>query len=136
MASSAPPKALSAAPGSGAPTHKDGDEFVLSDCSVQQLARMWRMLDDDTDGLLDPQQLRTMIAAIGIPPTRQLVEGIQQCTPEKWRHVGVDIDTVCGRQGCIVSTSAFDICAQPAVCATGCTRRNAPRSSSHAAKCT
>jgi Ca2+-binding EF-hand superfamily protein len=52
------------------------------------------MLDDDTDGLLQPDQLRTMVAAVGIPPTQQLVNGITQCTPEKWRERGVDIDTV------------------------------------------
>ncbi len=70
------------------------DSFVLSDMSVQSLARMWRMLDEDTDGLLQPDQLRTMIAAVGIPPTQQLVAGITQCAPEKWRDKGVDIDTV------------------------------------------
>ena len=70
------------------------DSFVLSDMSVQSLARMWRMLDEDTDGLLQPDQLRTMIAAVGIPPTQQLVSGITQCAPEKWRDRGVDIDTV------------------------------------------
>ena len=64
--------------------------------SVQSLARMWRMLDEDTDGLLQPEQLRTMIAAVGIPPTQQLVSGITQCAPEKWRDKGVDIDTVSG----------------------------------------
>jgi len=72
----------------------EGDSFVLSDMSVQSLARMWRMLDEDTDGLLQPDQLRTMIAAVGIPPTQQLVSGITQCAPEKWRSKGVDIDTV------------------------------------------
>ena len=100
MAQAPPPPASRPAASAGpSPTSHQGSSrgfaaFTLPDTSIASLAKMWRMLDDDCDGLLHPDQLRTMIAAVGIPPTKQLVAGIVKCTPDEWRHVGVDIDTV------------------------------------------
>lgn len=102
MAASAGSSALPASgtgPAAGKHEQQPQPRFVMPETSVASLAKMWRMLDDDCDGLLQPEQLRTMIAAVGIPPTKQLVAGVVKCTPERWRHVGVDIDTVRGQGG-------------------------------------
>lgn len=66
--------------------------FSLDDIHVKTLQTIFTLLDSDQDTLLDVDQLRTAIIAMGIPPSQRLIQEILKQTPS-WAGQAVDFNT-------------------------------------------
>lgn len=65
-----------------------------SERRTTELARVFALLDEDADGLLDVDQMRIFVAAAGFAPTPQFLQKVIDATPRRWAHNGIDFDTV------------------------------------------
>ena len=70
-----------------------GDEFDIAGIQEKTLRTIFTLLDSDQDKLLDVDQLRTAIIAMGIPPAPRLIQDIVRNVPSRFKNKGVDFDT-------------------------------------------
>eukprot|EP01138_Halocafeteria_seosinensis_P003453 gb/GECG01003529.1/.p1 GENE.gb/GECG01003529.1/~~gb/GECG01003529.1/.p1 ORF type:complete len:494 (+),score=52.90 gb/GECG01003529.1/:1-1482(+) len=69
------------------------DRKRLANAAVRQLAKIWRLLDTDGDGLLDFDKLRVMTSCAGVPATSCILQEMHDMTRADWARYGVDFDT-------------------------------------------
>jgi Ca2+-binding EF-hand superfamily protein len=72
---------------------KSGEEFDIDGIQEKTLRTIFTLLDSDQDKLLDIDQLRTAIIAMGIPPAPRLIQDIVRNVPPRFKNRGVDFDT-------------------------------------------
>ena len=70
----------------------DPSAFELDDVHIKTLETIFTLLDSNQDKLLDVDQLRTAIIAMGIPPAPRLIQQILSSVPA-WAGNGVDFNT-------------------------------------------
>jgi len=70
-------------------THK---AFELDEVHLKTLRTIFTLLDKDQDKLLNVQELRLAIVAMGVPPSKRLVDEITRNVPS-WAGNGIDFGT-------------------------------------------
>lgn len=70
-------------------THK---AFELDEVHLKTLRTIFTLLDKDQDKLLNVQELRLAIVAMGIPPSKRLIDEISRSAPS-WAGKGIDFGT-------------------------------------------
>eukprot|EP00940_MAST-03C_sp_MAST-3C-sp2_P002155 g2155.t1 len=66
--------------------------FELDEVHLKTLRTIFTLLDKDQDKLLNVQELRLAIVAMGIPPSKRLIDEITRSAPS-WAGKGIDFGT-------------------------------------------